>query len=65
MRPEARAGPLHELWARIRNYDKAHEPLNLGEVARLLAAERDHCYAAFEAFQALMAEHEAVIDRSS
>ena len=32
------------------------EPLNLGQVADLLAIERDHCYRAFEAFQALVEE---------
>jgi hypothetical protein len=37
------------------------EPLNLGDMASLLTAERDCCYAAFEAFQSLVAEHEAVI----
>ncbi|WP_245303336.1 integrase [Mesorhizobium loti] len=37
------------------------EPLNLDEVANLLAIERDHCYRAFEAFQTLVAEHCAAI----
>jgi hypothetical protein len=37
------------------------EPLSLGSVATLLMAERDYCYAAFQAFQALVAEHEAAI----
>jgi len=26
MRPEVRAGPFHELWARTNNYDKAQAP---------------------------------------
>jgi hypothetical protein len=38
-----------------------NEPLNLDQVAALLAIERDHCYRAFEAFQALIAEHAAAI----
>lgn len=37
------------------------EPLNLDQVADLLAIECDHCYRAFEAFQALVAEHSAAI----
>jgi len=32
------------------------EPLNIDQVADELATERDHCYRAFEAFQALVAE---------
>lgn len=32
------------------------EPLNLSQVANLLATERDHCYRAFDAFQALVEE---------
>jgi hypothetical protein len=40
------------------------EPLDLGEMARLLRAECDRCYLAFEAFQALVAEHEAVIAKN-
>ena len=37
------------------------EPLDLAEVADLLAAERDYCYSAFAAFQTLVAEQVAVI----
>jgi hypothetical protein len=40
------------------------KPLDLGELAELLTVERDRCYAAFEAFQALVAEHEAVIAKT-
>lgn len=36
-------------------------PLDLGRVAELLAAERDRCYLAFDAFQDLVREHEAAI----
>ena len=32
------------------------EPLNLNQVADLIATERDHCYRAFKAFQALVEE---------
>jgi len=38
-----------------------HEPLGLANVAKLLAAELDKCYGAFEAFQGLVAEHENFI----
>ncbi|TPG39485.1 hypothetical protein EAH79_12145 [Sphingomonas koreensis] len=37
------------------------EPLNLDQVADLLAVERDHCYRAFEAFQSLVQEHTGTI----
>lgn len=37
-------------------------PLDLQEVAGLLEIERHHCYRAFEAFQALVAEHAAAIE---
>ena len=37
------------------------EPLQLSAVSTLLAKERDHCHAAFEAFQALVAEHAKAI----
>lgn len=37
------------------------EPLDLDGVADLLAIERDHCYAAFETFQALVEEHTVAI----
>ena len=33
-----------------------NEPLGIAEVADLLAIERDHCYSAFEKFQALIKE---------
>ena len=58
----------------IRNDDRARrqmtyglggiEPLNLGEVASLLTVERDRCYLAFEAFQALVAAHETMMANS-
>lgn len=38
-------------------------PLNLAQVADLLAAERDHCYRAFEAFQTLVEEQCEAISR--
>lgn len=41
------------------------EPLDLGEIADLLAVERDRCYVAFAAFQALVGEHEAAIKREN
>ena len=37
------------------------DPLTVAEVADLLAIERDHCYRAFEAFQALVEEQIAAI----
>ncbi|MGB3318286.1 MAG: hypothetical protein WA978_15770 [Sphingopyxis granuli] len=37
------------------------DPLTVAEVANLLAIERDHCYRAFEAFQALVEEQIAAI----
>lgn len=37
------------------------EPLNLDQVADLLAIECDHCYRAFMAFQSLVEEHAAAI----
>lgn len=36
-------------------------PLELDAIVPILRTERDRCYAAFEAFQALVREHEAVI----
>ena len=33
------------------------EPIKLDQIADLLATERDNCYQAFEAFQALIEEH--------
>jgi hypothetical protein len=33
------------------------EPLDLAEVSVALAEQRDHCYSAFDAFQALVHEH--------
>lgn len=40
-------------------------PLGLAEVVELLTAERDCAYAAFDAYQALIKEHEAAISRAS
>lgn len=37
------------------------EPLNLNQIADLLAVERDHCYFAFTAFQSLVEEHTGTI----
>jgi hypothetical protein len=37
------------------------EPLNLKRIADALVAQCNHCYAAFEAFQALIREHEPAI----
>lgn len=39
-------------------------PLDLRDVARALAAEREHCAAAFEKFRALVAEMNAAIEAS-
>jgi hypothetical protein len=36
-------------------------PLQLKPIADALVAQCNHCYAAFEAFQALIREHEAAI----
>jgi len=38
-----------------------NEPLSINEIADLLQIERDHCYRAFEAFQALIEEQIAAI----
>ncbi|URW75917.1 hypothetical protein M9980_01415 [Sphingomonas donggukensis] len=38
-----------------------NEPLGTGEIADLLEVERDHCYAAFDAFQRLVEEQVAAI----
>jgi hypothetical protein len=46
---------------RVRYAFGGTEPLSIAEVANLLARERDHCYRAFEEFQALIEEQIAAI----
>ena len=46
---------------RVRYAFGGTEPLSVGEVADLLTIERDHCYRAFTAFQALIEEQIAAI----
>jgi hypothetical protein len=42
--------------ARVRSAFSGNEPLAIADVADLLEIERDHCYQAFEKFQALVTE---------
>lgn len=46
---------------RVRYGIGGSEPLGLDRVADLLSVERDHCYLAFEAFQALVNEQASQI----